>query len=82
MKTLTEREAAGALRCSVACLRRMRRESRGPRWTKIGRLVRYSDQWLNEYLEANSNHEANAPSKVKRANPQSRTRGREQGELE
>jgi hypothetical protein len=54
MKTLTEKEAAQVLSCSIACLRRMRHESRGPRWTRVGRLVRYSDQWLSEYLEANS----------------------------
>lgn len=54
LTTLTEKEVAEVLQCSVACLRRMRREGRGPKWTKVGRLVRYSEHWVTEYLEANS----------------------------
>lgn len=53
-QTLTEREVAAILRCSVAALRRMRRERRGPKWTRIGRLVRYPEPWLQEYIEANA----------------------------
>src|SRR4051812_42834045 len=54
MQTLTERDLAKFLRCSVACLRRMRREGRGPRWTRIGRLVRYPESWVQEYLNSQS----------------------------
>lgn len=55
MVTLTEREVAELLRCSGACLRRMRREGRGPRWTRVGRLVRYPELWLREFIERNAN---------------------------
>jgi predicted DNA-binding transcriptional regulator AlpA len=49
-----EKQAASVLGCSDALLRRMRRENRGPRWTKVGRLVRYADEWLSEYIEKNA----------------------------
>ncbi|MCI0623843.1 MAG: hypothetical protein L0387_19665 [Acidobacteria bacterium] len=32
----------------------MRREGRGPRWTRIGRLVRYPERWLIEFVEQNA----------------------------
>jgi hypothetical protein len=51
---LNEREAAQFLHCSVALLRRWRCERRGPRWTKVGRLVRYPRSWLEEFVEANA----------------------------
>ncbi len=51
MQMLSEQDAAKVLKCSVACLRRWRREGRGPRWTKFGRMVRYSDSWLREFIE-------------------------------
>lgn len=54
-QTLTEREVAAILRCSVAALRRMRRERRGPKWTRVGRLVRYPEPWLREFIEQNAN---------------------------
>lgn len=54
MSNLDDRSAAAFLGCSVALMRRMRRENRGPRWTRIGRLVRYPENWLLEYLEEHS----------------------------
>jgi predicted DNA-binding transcriptional regulator AlpA len=54
MKNLNEKQAADLLGCSAALMRRMRREGRGPRWTKIGRLVRYPDTWLLEYIETHA----------------------------
>jgi excisionase family DNA binding protein len=51
---LTEQEAAKVLKCSVPGLRRMRREGRGPRWTRLGKLVRYRSDWLREFLEENA----------------------------
>ncbi len=51
---LTEREAAEFLNCSVALLRRWRWERKGPRWTHVGRLVRYPKAWLQDYLELNA----------------------------
>jgi hypothetical protein len=54
MKMYDDKKAAEKLDCSVALLRRMRREGRGPRFTRIGRLVRYSDDWLLEYIQKNA----------------------------
>ena len=54
MAMYDERKAAEFLGCSRALLRRMRREKRGPKWTRIGRLVRYSAEWLAEYIEAHA----------------------------
>ena len=50
---ITERDVAALLRCSPAALRRMRREGRGPRWTRVGRLVRYPLRWVQDWIEAN-----------------------------
>ena len=55
MTLYDERGAAQFLNCSKALLRRMRREKRGPRWTRIGKLVRYPAHWLADYIEAHAN---------------------------
>lgn len=52
-ETLTTHEVARSLRCTPAALRRMRAEDRGPRWVRVGRLVRYPSQWVDEWLAAN-----------------------------
>ena len=48
---LTRVEVAKHLRVSVACVRRWRFERRGPRFLKIGALVRYRpvdvEDWIN-----------------------------------
>ena len=49
---LDEKEAAVLLNCSVAFLRRCRLFRTGPRFAKIGRLVRYRIQDLVGYIEA------------------------------
>ncbi len=49
----TEAELAAFLKCTRAALRRMRREHRGPRWTRVGRLVRYPGNWIREGPESN-----------------------------
>jgi hypothetical protein len=54
MNTLDERGAAAILNCSPALLKRMRRDRRGPRWTRVGRLVRYPEAWLLDFVEANA----------------------------
>ena len=41
------------LECKPPALVRMRRENRGPRWTRVGRLIRYPRSWVQEWLEAN-----------------------------
>jgi Helix-turn-helix domain len=49
-----EKFAAKFFGCSVAMLRRMRREGRGPRFVRVGRLVRYPLEWLTAYAEAHA----------------------------
>jgi predicted DNA-binding transcriptional regulator AlpA len=51
LQLLTENEASGRLKCTVAALRRWRRERRGPRYVKMGRLVRYSQKDLEDFIE-------------------------------
>jgi predicted DNA-binding transcriptional regulator AlpA len=47
----TETDVAKYLRVSLACLRRWRLEKRGPKFMKVGSLVRYRPEdipaWLN-----------------------------------
>jgi hypothetical protein len=54
MRLMTEDETAVALSCTKAALRRWRRERRGPRWIKLGRLVRYRDNDLEVFIEQNT----------------------------
>ena len=54
MTMCDERRASKLLGCSVALLRRMRFEGRGPKFTRIGRLVRYPEDWLHQYIEENA----------------------------
>jgi len=49
---LTEPEVAERLRVSFACLRRWRLERRGPRFLKVGSLVRYPADELNHWIES------------------------------
>ncbi|MFQ5564202.1 MAG: helix-turn-helix domain-containing protein [Parvularculaceae bacterium] len=50
-RLLTEREAASRLRIHIATLQRIRR--RGEiRFRRVGRQVRYLEDWITEYLEA------------------------------
>lgn len=51
---ISESEAARRLSVSIGALRKWRRESKGPRFIKLGRLVRYSVGSLQAWLEANS----------------------------
>ena len=48
-----EKEAAVILGCSVAALRKWRLHGKGPRYHKIGRLVRYGEADLAAFLDAN-----------------------------
>jgi predicted DNA-binding transcriptional regulator AlpA len=50
----TRPEAAEHLGLSQSGLRKMEREGRGPRVTRIGRLVRYHPQSLREFIEKNT----------------------------
>ena len=46
------RIAAQILRTSVRTLERMRATGTGPKFIKVGRLVSYTDQHLEEYIAA------------------------------
>ena len=52
VNTMTEFEVAQALRCSKAVLRKWRAAGKGPRYSKIGRMVRYPSQSVQEFLTA------------------------------
>ena len=49
---LMEPEVAARLRVSLACLRRWRLERRGPRFVKVGSLVRYPAEELDQWIES------------------------------
>ncbi len=49
---LTEIEVAKYLHLSVACVRRWRLERRGPRFFKIGALVRYRPEDVEDWINA------------------------------
>jgi hypothetical protein len=51
---LTEKEAAGKLVMSVAALRRWRLEMRGPTFVRVGRRIRYREEDLESWVEANA----------------------------
>ncbi len=47
---LNESEVAQRLRVSVACVRRWRLERRGPKFIKLGALVRYRPEDIEQWL--------------------------------
>ena len=47
---LTEKEVAKQIRVSLASLRRWRLVQRGPRFVKVGALVRYRPQDLEQWM--------------------------------
>lgn len=53
-KLYTRPEAAHYLGLSQSGLRKLEREGRGPRITRIGRLVRYSPESLRAFVAANT----------------------------
>jgi excisionase family DNA binding protein len=50
LKLLTQREAAGLLRLSERTLERLRVTGLGPRFVRTGRLVRYRECDLEEWI--------------------------------
>jgi hypothetical protein len=50
MQLHNEDETARILSCTKAALRRWRRERRGPRFVKLGRLIRYSQTDLEDFV--------------------------------
>jgi len=51
MQLLTEDETSKVLQCTKAALRRWRRERRGPRFVKLGRLIRYRESDLESFVD-------------------------------
>lgn len=51
LMTVDEHEAAGILGLKVATLQKWRWEGTGPKFLKVGRLVRYRLSDLNEFLD-------------------------------
>ena len=54
MNLKTEEEAAEVLNVTRSALRRWRLERRGPRYVKMGRLVRYRMDDLQTFVEKNT----------------------------
>jgi len=52
--TLVERDAAAYIGTSVAFLRKLRQEGRGPDYVKLGRSVRYLIHALDAFLAAHT----------------------------
>jgi predicted DNA-binding transcriptional regulator AlpA len=51
-KLLTEIQVSDALQVSLACLRRWRLRGEGPQYIKVGPLVRYRPQDLDNWIAA------------------------------
>ena len=62
----TERELAAKLKLSVAALRRWRLEGRGPRVTRVERLVRYQERDITAYLSQGTPHGSHQTADVVR----------------
>lgn len=50
-KYLTPKEAAAYLRSSTSTLAKLRMNGSGPRFTRIGRAVRYREQDLDAWMD-------------------------------
>ncbi len=50
-QVLTEKEVADLLRCTRAALKKWRRRGLGPRYSRIGRMVRYHTRDIEMFLE-------------------------------
>lgn len=53
-KLLTETEVATALSCTKGALRKWRRENRGPRFVRMGRMIRYRAADVEAFVTANT----------------------------
>jgi excisionase family DNA binding protein len=56
MKLLNETQVAERYGITKPCLRRWRQERRGLPWISVGRLVRYSEDALEEFVKQNTQH--------------------------
>jgi len=62
LQLVNEQEASRLLACSVAALRRWRRERRGPEFTRLERCVRYDLRALERFLTEHSSQQDAADS--------------------
>jgi predicted DNA-binding transcriptional regulator AlpA len=60
-RLLNERQVADSCAISVLTLRKRRTEGRGPRYVKIGTLVRYRPEDVDAWIES---HEAQSAARV------------------
>jgi excisionase family DNA binding protein len=56
MQLITEREAADMLNCTASALRRMRRERRSPAYARIGKLIRYKPQDVEDFVRRHTHN--------------------------
>jgi predicted DNA-binding transcriptional regulator AlpA len=59
-QVLTEKELAKFLKVSAETVRYWRKARRGPRYSKLGRAVRYTSDAIDEFLAHNSHAPARA----------------------
>ena len=52
-KLITPKEASDILGVNLGSLSQMRFKGQGPTYTKVGRLVRYTEYAINDYLLQN-----------------------------
>ncbi len=53
LTALSEPQLEAGLEVRPGTMRRMRREGRGPRWVRVGKLIRYPRAWVWEWLQKN-----------------------------
>ena len=53
MSMINEKQAAETLGCTVSAMRKWRLLEKGPAYCRVGRLVRYREEDLLAYLDAN-----------------------------
>lgn len=62
LEILNEREVQAIFGFSIPFLRRARREKRGPRFMKVGKLVRYRRADIEAYLSAHAVETVDRPA--------------------
>jgi hypothetical protein len=75
LQLLNEKQVARLLACSVAALRRWRREGRGPQFTRLERCVRYDARALVNFVAENSSAKKEAGDRKSPARREVRNAG-------
>src|SRR5690242_20776342 len=63
-RSFDEKEAAEQIGCTFHTLRKWRLLGKGPRYHKVGRLVRYAEADLSAYLDRSEEHTSELQSHV------------------